>query len=333
MLTPTYKLTIGNKVIDTTDKPQASTVVDLKVALDMDTPADSLSLLLGRVGKFKPQPDDDAKVELGYADDDNGLTQVMTGTIDNLEPTLTSTRVVAYTSAASLLRTFADQTYENKTAAEIVRDLADQASVTVARTDDGVDFPAYVVDGRRSVYYHMHDLADLCGFDLYVNSDGELVFEKFVGGKTVHILEFAKHILHLEAQETPPHATQVQAWGESPGAGKGEEAWAWLTKDFSGLKGTAGSGNPTFLLERPALRTADAASTAAQAEFTRLQRRGLRGRLLTLGSPQITLGDGIHLRNVPEDSLNKVFQVRAITHHIAKQSGFTTTVEFQSFST
>ncbi len=31
MLTPAYKLTIGGKVIDTTDKPQASTVVELMV--------------------------------------------------------------------------------------------------------------------------------------------------------------------------------------------------------------------------------------------------------------------------------------------------------------
>jgi phage protein D len=332
MLTPAYKLTVGKKVIDTTDKPQASTVVDLRVALDMDTPADSLTVLLGRVGKLKPQCDDDATLELGYADDGGGLTQVITGTIASLEPTLTNTRVVAHSSAASLLRTFVDQTYENKTSAEIVRDLADQAGVTVVRTDDGIDFPAYVADGRRSVYYHMRDLAGLCGFDLYVNSHGELVFEKFIGGKAVHVLEFAKHILQLEAQQSPPHAVQVQVWGESPGAGKGEEAWAWLTKDFSGLKGTAGSGDPMFLLERPALRTAEAASTAAQAEFTRLQRRSLRGRLLTLGSPQITLGDGIRLRSVPEDSLNQLFQVRSVTHRVTKQNGFTTTVEFQSFS-
>jgi phage protein D len=331
MLTPAYKLRIGKKVIDTTDKPQASTVVDLKVALDMDTPADSLTVLLGRVGKLKPQRDDTATLELGYADN-GGLAQVVTGTVTELEPTLINTRVVAHTSAAALLRTFVDQTYEGKTAADIVRDLCDKASVDVARTDDGINFPAYVVDGRRSVYYHMRDLAGLCGFDLYVNSDGELVFEKFAGGKTVHVLEFAKHILQLEAQQVAPQAAQVQAWGESPGAGKGEEAWAWLTKDFSGLKGTSGSGDPTFLLERPALRTTDAASTSAQAEFTRMQRRALRGRLLTLGSPQITLGDGIHLRSVPEDSLNKVFQVRSVTHHITKQNGFTTAVEFQSFS-
>ena len=34
MLKPAYKLTIGRKVVDTTDEPKASTVVDLKVALD-----------------------------------------------------------------------------------------------------------------------------------------------------------------------------------------------------------------------------------------------------------------------------------------------------------
>jgi len=69
---------IGRKVVDTTDKPQASTVVDLNVALDLDTPADSFTLVFGNVGSFKPARDDETKIELGYADN-GGFKQVMTG--------------------------------------------------------------------------------------------------------------------------------------------------------------------------------------------------------------------------------------------------------------
>ena len=80
MLIPAYKLTIGNRIVDTTDEPQASTVVDLTVALDMETPADSFTLVLGQVGGLKPERDDETIIELGYAD--NGeLTQVMAGTV------------------------------------------------------------------------------------------------------------------------------------------------------------------------------------------------------------------------------------------------------------
>src|SRR5687768_3471874 len=131
MLTPAYKLTIGNKVIDTTDKPQASTVVDLRVALDIDTPADSVTVLLGRVGTFTPQRDDAITVELGYADE-NSLTQVTTGVIAELDPTLTHTRLVCYSPAFTLLRSFTDRTYENTKAGDIVKDLCTTARVDVA---------------------------------------------------------------------------------------------------------------------------------------------------------------------------------------------------------
>src|SRR5262249_11564390 len=175
--------------------PEQSPVVDLKVGVDMETPADSFAVLLGRVGKFKPQRDDAVKIELGYADEKNSLTQVLTGAVAELDPTLVHTRLVGYSPAFTLLRSFADKTYENKTAGDIVKDLCTTAGVDVETAEDGITFPAYVIDGRRSVYHHMQDLAALSGLDVYVNAGGKLVFEKFIGGKTVHVLKFTKHIL------------------------------------------------------------------------------------------------------------------------------------------
>jgi hypothetical protein len=187
-----------------------------------------------------------------------------------------------------------------------------------------------VVDGRRDVHRHMRELADLCGFDVYINSDGKLVFEKFANGNTVHVLEYAKHIIALDVLRAPPGAGKVEAWGESPGTSKGEESWAWLTKDFSSSKGTAGSDDPVMLLERPALRTPSAASTAAQAAFTAIQRRTVRGQLVTIGRPEVKLGDAIKLQGMPDDSLNTSFQVRSVIHRITKLGGFTTTIGFRA---
>lgn len=329
MLTPAYKLTIGRKVVDTTDEPQASTVVDLTVTLDMDTPADSFTLVLGNVNGLKPVRDDEPKIELGYADNGD-LTQVIKGTVETVEPTLTTVRIVGYSPAAKLLRSFVEQTYESKTAGQIVRDLASKAGVDVATVEDGITFPAYVVDGRRSVYHHMQDLANLCGFDLYVNADGKLVFEKFVGGKTVHVFEFAKHIVALDVLRAPSPAGLVEAWGESPSGSQGDESWAWLTKDFGGSKGKAGTGDPLLLLERPALRTADAARTAATAALAAIQRRTLRGRLVTIGRPEVKLGDAIRLSGMADASVNANFQVRSVVHRITKLDGFTTTIGFRA---
>ncbi len=330
MLTPAYKLTLGGQRVDTTDEPQASTVVDLEVALDMETPADRFTLVLGQVGSLNPEREDDATIELGDAADDE-LTQVMSGTVLTVSPGLETSRIVGLSAADALLRTYVDETFEAKKAGEIVRDLAGRAGVDVATAEDGIDFPAYVVDGRRSVYHHLRDLAELSGFDLYVDSDGELVFQRFAGGATAHVFKYAEHVIELETLETPPRAGQVEAWGESPGAARGEESWAWLTKDFDRYKGAAGSDEPALLLERPALRTREAAHTAAHAAYTALERRRLRGRLLTFGRPQVRLGDSIRLRELPDEELNTFFQVRSVTHRITKRGGFLTEIGFRSF--
>ena len=331
LIKPAYKLTIGRKVIDTTDEPKASIVTDLRVSLDLDTPADSFSFQLGNVGTFKPQREDDVKIELGYADN-GGFTDVMTATVETLEPNLTTTHVAGFSGADALLRTFVEQTYESKTAGAIVRDLADRAGLEVATAEDGITFPAYVVDGRRSAYLHMQELAELCGFDLYIKPDGQLVFEKFLNGKTVHVFEFAKHVVSLDVARTPPLAGLVEAWGESPAGSQGENSWAWVTTDFSGSRGSAGSG-ALLLRERPALRTREAAATAANAILTNIKRRTLRGNVVTIGRPQIKLGDAIRLRQLADDSLNTLFQVRSVTHRITKLKGFTTTVGFRAINT
>lgn len=333
MLKPAYKLTIGeaggggDRVIDTTSEPQASTVIDLTVTLDMDTPADSLLLLMGQVGTFRPERDVTIQVELGY--DDKALEPVLSGTIVSVEPGLTTRRVLAYCGSHQLMRSFRDETYESMSAADIVKKLAEAAEIEVERAEDGIQFPAYVIDGRRSFYQHMHDLADLCGFDLYFNPDGRLIFEKFAGGRTVHVFQYGVHMIEVDVYYAPARAGEVYAWGESPG-GQADDDWAWLTKDFSGLRGSAGSGQPRLALENPTLRTRQAARTAAEALERRIARRAIRGRLLVQGHPDVRLGDAMQLKDVPETALNDIYQVRGVTHRISKRSGFTTTIDFRS---
>lgn len=363
MFKPAYKIIVARQFIDTTDEPKASTVTDLTIKLDLEALADSATIVLGNVNGLQPERDDEVKVSLGY-EDNGGLTQVIVGSVVTVEPSITTKRVIAYSAAETLLRTFVDQTYENKNAGQIVRDLVDKAKagasssnnplsvggavgsavsgaigsltgktpLEVETADDGILFPAYVIDSQRSVYHHMHDLAELCGFDLYINSDGKLVFEEFTGGKIVHVFEYAKHIIELDIQRTPPRAGQVEAWGESPAGQGGAESWAWLTNDFTNARGSSGAESPKLLLERPALRTRAAAHTAAEAALTAIQRRTLQGRLLVLGDPNIKLGDSIRLVSLPDDSLNQTYQVRAVTHRITKLGGFITTIRFRSLS-
>ena len=328
LLRPAYRVTIGRQQVDTTDEPRASTVVELTVALDLDVPADAATLVLGRIGELAPALDDDATIELGYAGDDD-LTQVLEGTVGVVDPGLVNETVVVFSGAATLLRAAANETFENKSAGDIVRALAQRAGVDVGSVDDGSTFPAYVVDGRRGAFEHMLDLATLSGLDVYINSDGEVVMERFVGGHAVHVLEHAKHVLELDLRRTPASAAAAEAWGESPGTSKGTNAWAWLTKDFDSLHGSSGSGTPLLLLEKPALRSGEAARAAAEGALATVQRRAISGRVLTIGRPEVKLGDAIRLRAMPDGDANGSFQVRSVTHRLRKDTGFTTEIGFR----
>jgi len=327
MLTPAYRLVIGDKKVDTTDEPRASTIERIEVDLDLDAPADVVRLRFGNNDGLKPEEDDEATIELGYTEDDD-LTLVLTGGVVSVEPGLTVTHVMAISRCQKLLGLRHDETFQNKTAGDIVRALADEAGVTVARADAGLTFPAYVIDGRRQVYAHMRDLADICGFVVFANQDGDLVFRPIDQPAAIHVFEFAKHLVELEIERGDPHVVSVDVRGESPGTGKGEESWAWLTKDSSGSRGTAGNGAPTLLLERPVLRTPEATQQAADAAFAQLSSQATRGRLRTFGRPQIRLGDSIRIKDVPDARLNGDFRVRAVRHSIDKKNGFRTEVEF-----
>ncbi|SEE84933.1 Phage protein D [Rhizobiales bacterium GAS191] len=329
LLTPAYRLTMGASVVDTTVEPKASATTDLLVTLDMDDWPDTISLTLGQVGGLVPKLDDKATIEMGYADN-GGFVQVFVGLINELDAGLTLRRLTGTSEARALTLLFVDKTYEGQTAGQIARDLASRAGLTVGTVDDGIAFPVYVVDSRRNALAHLRDLATLSGVDAYFDSDGKLVFQAFTNGNIIHDVDFAKQVLTLAVDRRSGLDVTVKAFGESPTGSAGSDAWGWLTKDFSRSAGTAGTGTPTVILERPELRTAQAASTAASAELRAFQRRAVRGRVDMLGRPEVKLGDAIRVREVPTNGFNDIYQVRRVVHRITKEAGFTTSVGFSA---
>ncbi|GAA1733623.1 hypothetical protein GCM10009809_31250 [Isoptericola hypogeus] len=334
MLRPAYRITIGDHVVDTTAEPRASTAVELHVRLDLDTPVDSVTLVQGQVGGLRAEPGDDVAVELGYADGDAGLVRVLTGAVVAVEPGLRTERVVGHSTADALTRTSVDKTFEDGSAGDVVRALAAEAGLDVERVSDGPQLPAYVVDSRRSAARHVRELARLAGFDTYVTPDGGLVFEAPAGTRTAHVLTYGEHVLGAEQCRERPRAATVLTYGESPGASKGDESWAWLTKDFETYRGSAGSGTPVLLVEQAALRTAAAAGTAARAIADVLTASAVGVRVRLQGRPQVRLGDLVELERFPEragvDRLDGTYQVRAVEHRLTKTDGFLTDVTARS---
>jgi hypothetical protein len=147
------------------------------------------------------------------------------------------------------------------------------------------------------------------------------------------VYEYAKHIVELTLDRAQPSAGAVQAWGESPGPGRGADAWAWLTKDFSGSVGTAGSGAPATVIERPVLRTPAAATAAARGAATDALRETLTGQVTGLGRAGVRLGDAVTLRGLPGGAGDGTYQVRGVAHRLTKRDGFVTTVTIRGQQT
>jgi phage protein D len=326
MLLPAYELQIGSVTINSTDDPTRSTLLALEVSLDLDTPADQAILTLAPVGGVQPALGNDVILKLGYSG--SSLETVFTGTVADVQPGITANRILALSPAGLLLGLRTEKTYLNATAADIVRDLCDQAGVDIDSAEDGSRYAAYVCHGGRNAASHLRLLAQQNGFESYFTPQGKLVFRKFTGNITVHVLEYGKHLVDLQLTANPVFSGQVQVFGESPLDAQGDQAFAWLTKSFNA--GVGGSGGPIRAVSEAALRTQNAARAAAQAAVKRYQQQDLTGRARVLGKPQIHLGQAVRFANAPDERMNATFQVRSIRHHFSKKTGFTTTLTFWS---
>ncbi len=322
---PIYRLVIGGAEIDVTEDVSASTVVRLDVESSMEVPANRFELHLAPVGGIQPAEDNDVIIELGFND---SLNQVFSGTVTEVVSEVTTLRVIGLSPVRTLLALRVDQTYEGRTAGQIVSDLAGQAGMTTGTIEDGITFPYYVIDSRWSAARHIHRLAERCGFDVYILPTGELAFRQFTKSAADHVFTYGQDLLDFSLTARPERASEVVVEGESPASSEGDEAASWLSKGFQQGQASGGNGSETVLIEDPAIRTTEAANLRAEGALRRWRQRAVVGKVRVLGRPEVKLGDAIRLEEVPDDRLNDVFQVRAVRHQLSRRMGLLTEVKF-----
>ena len=271
--------------------------------------------------------DDAGTASLGYADDSPVLT--FTGKVAGVRRGLGGlTRITATSGGAALARLRVNQSYEDQTAGDVVRDLAGRAEVTTATVEDGVDLPFYVVDDRRSAWAHVATLARRSGFLAYVTPAGELFFGPYEAGDPVQTFTYGEDVLQLAAREESPEVGKVTTWGEGAAGSQGKDAWSWLVKDPAAVQGSAGGTGPERWVHDPALRSGAAARTAAQGIAEAAGRLAVTGTLLVPGAPAVTAGSTIEIAGAPQEALIGRFLVRWLRHRLDKQGGFTTRIAF-----
>jgi phage protein D len=317
---PAFDLSFGSGSSDDWARALAEVSVEAGLAPAVDAAS---VVLAARDDAPAVALDDTGSVSLGFEDD--ATVGVFKGAVRAVNRTVAGkTRVVASNGGAVLAAFRTDQGYEQQAAGDIVQDLAGKASVDLGQVDGGAQLPYYVVDSRSSTWDHVARLAELSGFEAWIDADGKLNFGPFQTGSPAQTFTYGQDVIEFDAVESAPSSGSVTVVGDGAAGSKGSDAWSWNLKDVSPLKGTAGSGDPVRVVSLGAIRSADAATAAAEGIVAKAKLGGLSARLLVPGAPKAGVGTTVELASAPDGSLNGSWLVRGARHRLVHARGYTT---------
>src|SRR5262249_30984871 len=156
----------------------------------------------------------------------------------------------------NLSRLRIDKFYEQRTAGQIVKDLADNASVETLDIEDGVKFPYYAIDSNKNAYEHIKELAVICGYDIYCNPNNKLMFKKY-NPTLKHSIQYGKNLIRLSLDDLSNFYQGVKVIGESPSSESGPETSHWLKKEQ--VYSSAGSEESSLTIVNRAVKDEDTA--------------------------------------------------------------------------
>jgi prophage tail gpP-like protein len=270
---------------------------------------------------------DRGTVALGFAD--AKPTTVFTGEIASVQRGARGvTRLVATNGGAALATLRFAASYKQRSAGDVVRDCADRVGVSVGSIDDGATLPFLAVDESRSAWRHLAALARSNGAIAFVSPDGKLTFRAAEKGDPAATFTFGIDVLSLRAAEDRPGMGAVTVVGDGAAGGHGTDAWGWLVKDPSSVTGHSGHGDPARMTIDGALRTSDAARSAAASISAMSALMDARGHIVVPGTTEVMVGATIAIASAPQYMLNGRFLVLRIRHSFSKRSGLLSRIEF-----
>jgi phage protein D len=302
----------------------ARMTLDIGVAPDVDVAEITLSADSQAPGIALA---DAGTIALGY--EDAGATAVYAGAIESIRRAARgSTRIVIANGSSRLAGLRVQQSFEDQSAGQVVKELASQAEVTAGDIADGTDLSFIVLDGGRSAWEHIAQLSRLCGHLARVNAAGELDFTPPDDGEPAQAFAWGADVLGLERTETPASFDTVTVSGEGAAGSQGKDAWNWLIKQPAPVTGSAGAGAKARAFSERALRSADAVRAAAQALADAAARASMTGTVLVPGAPAVAPGLRIKLQGTPGGAFDGDFLVTRVRHTYDKRSGFRSRITF-----
>lgn len=308
---------------DAWSSTEHSRLLSLHCQLSLLTPVNECTIIMTYPQGIKAAPGDQIKVELGHNDE---LETIFTGLIISVEAQIDRLVIHSAGAARRLLAARLNLFFEKTAAGKVVADVCSQLDVPTGKTEDGLDLAYYTLGSNQSVAEHIHYLAQLCGFDAYVNEEDELQFKTAEG--TSHDYQYGVNILALSLNDPAPGLSGVRVYGDSAASKQGTDAGYWIAKNA--VKGEAGDDSHALhTVFVGAARTEEHTKKIAKALLAAGASKKT-GRLQALGASHVRLGDTLNITKMPLDQQNGNYRVRGISHRVDAVRGFITYLNIES---
>jgi len=311
LLAPTYSLRIGSQIW----KEQ---LLRLELTLTAAPGIDILSAVLPALAPLDAAVDDDVELTLDSGEQGD---KVFTGVVAVIRRSHAAIDVKAVNAGGVLCRYRPAATYENATAATVVRNLASDVGVSTGSLETGSELSYYVADPSRTAWDHIRRVSSWCGAMVTVSAENEEL--KVVNAATAAdaALRHGRELLALaRAQTTASIDTFVVAGESGAGSVSSDHIRRPTTDFFAGNRPDAPSSTVVWTWE-PALRTASSAATAGAARKRTYGAKTDHGAFTAFLQPKLRPGTILELKELPDGLSGGPVWVYTVRHTLSSAGG------------
>lgn len=286
-----------------------SHTIALRLTLALAPRAGSAQIVLPAGVRVDAGPGDAAAVVLHGEEAD---VPTFAGVVLRVDRSLGQTSVTAGDALARLAAVRPGSTFEQQSAADVIRNMADAAAIPTGSLDASTDLLAYVADQGRTALEHTARLAEWAGSFATSDAEGALELRPFPTGPADLALRYGREIATLQVRVRQPEPDVV--WSGSGPAGNVSAPDAHLQTTRPLPDGVPAPGPRTVRVAAPSLRTAAAATAAG--ESTARRNAGARLRATCWLQPVIRPGMSIEIADAPRPDASGPWFVTSVVHEV-----------------
>ena len=312
MLAPAYTVRMGSQ--EWTEQ-----IVQIRVSLGAAPAVDSASIVLPLTPTFKAKPGDEAVVTL---DSGERSDTVFSGTIDRVRRTPSSIAVSMVNAGGIMARVRPAVTFEQVTAGRLVRELCTEAGVDAGAIQDGVSLPFYVADPERTGWQHASRVAAWSGAVVTVSTENKVDATVIDATQAEFALRYGRELLDYAFDTSASYIDTFTTAGESGVGDTADDKVLRTTADFFAGSRPSGPGKGSSWRSYPALRTAEAAASAAAARKRLYTSSRDIAQFTAFLLPHLRPGTVIEVQDLPDLPVAP-YWIRRVQHAVSAEGALT----------